>query len=75
MCVRNSILILTKVAKFFPLFSANGQALEEVISKLIATEKREDLKVLALGYSALLKKQSANWLGPAKPVGVSEATA
>lgn len=50
MCIRNAILILTKVAKFFPLFQVHGNQLESVVSALIAEEKREDLKVLALGY-------------------------
>lgn len=49
MCIRNSILILTKIAKFFPRSAKEGPALEATIANLIASEKREDLKVLALG--------------------------
>jgi THO complex subunit 2 len=49
MCIRNAILILTKIAKYFPANQKEGGALEGTISELIDTEKREDLKVLAMG--------------------------
>lgn len=49
MCIRNSILILTKIAKFFPLFAANGSKMEEVVTALLSSEKREDLRVLGIG--------------------------
>jgi len=49
MCIRNCILILTKIAKFFPLFAVQGHQMEEVIAEMLAVEKREDLRVLALG--------------------------
>lgn len=49
MCIRNSILILTKIAKFFPYFKQNGWALEAVVTSLVQNEKREDLRVLAMG--------------------------
>lgn len=50
MCIRNTILVLTKIAKFFPMFATQGKQMEEVVASLLATEKREDLRVLALGY-------------------------
>lgn len=49
MCIRNSILILTKIAKFFPLFTANGNKMEEVVATFLSSEKREDLRVLGIG--------------------------
>ena len=49
MCIRNAILILTKIAKYFPLFQTHGAQLQNLVANLVFTEKREDLKVLGLG--------------------------
>lgn len=54
MCIRNSILVLTKIAKFFPLFALQGTKMEEVIASLLASEKREDLRVLGVGSVILV---------------------
>lgn len=62
MCIRNIITILTKISKHFPFFADHGITLEGVVTNLVAAEKREDLKVLAVGYSALLKKASSQWI-------------
>lgn len=69
MAIRNSILIMTKLAAFYPILERDRKVLDTVIASLIASEKREDLKVLALGYSALLKKQAPNML----PLGAALA--
>lgn len=49
MGIRNSILVLTKIAKFFPLFTSQGNQMEEIITAFMSSEKREDLRVLGLG--------------------------
>lgn len=49
MHIKNSILVLTKIAPYFPLDYAHGQHISHSVEELIAMEKREDLKILAQG--------------------------
>lgn len=50
MHVKNSILVLTRLAPYFPIKHATGVKLESSVAALIKAESREDLKILALGY-------------------------
>lgn len=49
MHIKNSILVLTKLAPVFPVDYENGAQLETSIVALLAVEKREDLTILAQG--------------------------
>lgn len=62
MHIKNSILVLTKVAPYFPLDYAHGSKLDASVTALLATEKREDLKILAQGYKAVLTKRRKDWV-------------
>lgn len=55
--IRNSLLILRKIAPFFPAMVSLGLALERRMEKIKAEEKdkRPDIYVLATGYSGVLK--------------------
>lgn len=50
MHIKNSILVLTKIAPFFPIQYTTGQKLEASVADLIVAEKRDDLKVFAYGF-------------------------
>lgn len=67
MHVKNSILVLTKIAKYYPLQHADGVKLESAVNSLLAIEKREDIKILAQGYKAVLNKWKKHWLNAPKP--------
>ena len=62
MRVRNTIIILDKVAEFFPAVSQIGIGIEKKIKQLLEDEKREDLKVLLSRYSAALTKNKPTWV-------------
>ncbi|KAI5476268.1 Tho2 protein [Pseudohyphozyma bogoriensis] len=62
MCIKNSILVLTKIAPSFPTIFATGQKLLDSVNALIAKETREDLKILAQGYKAVLEKRKKHWV-------------
>lgn len=49
MHIKNSILVLTRLAPYFPIKHATGAKLESSVAALIKAESREDLKILALG--------------------------
>ncbi|OQR88780.1 hypothetical protein THRCLA_10108, partial [Thraustotheca clavata] len=54
MPTRNTLVLLTKMIDVFPISGANGQCLLTLVEKL-TKDKREDLKIMAKRYSALLK--------------------
>ncbi|KAG4304108.1 hypothetical protein PORY_002472 [Pneumocystis oryctolagi] len=62
MHVRNSIVVLEKVSECFPIISWMGRMLKDKISFIVAQEKREDLKIRALGYRAKLIKSESKWM-------------
>ncbi|KAL8281053.1 hypothetical protein RQP46_006411 [Phenoliferia psychrophenolica] len=62
MHIKNSILVMTKVADKFPLHYPAGQLLYAAVETLIRTETREDLRILAQGYKAVLGKRRKQWL-------------
>jgi len=49
MHIKNSILVLTKIAPYFPLEYSHGGHISHSVEELIAAEEREDLKILAQG--------------------------
>lgn len=49
MNIKNSILVLTKLAPYYPIRFREGAKLEHAISELLKVETREDLKILAQG--------------------------
>lgn len=49
MHIKNSVLVMTRIAPFFPLHYSAGQQLLEAVDHLISEEKRDDLKILAQG--------------------------
>ncbi|GAA5874250.1 hypothetical protein JCM16303_005789 [Sporobolomyces ruberrimus] len=62
MHIKNSILVLTKIAPHFPIDYQHGQHISHSVEELIAAEKREDLKILAQGYQAVIMKRKKHWL-------------
>ncbi|CAA7260264.1 unnamed protein product [Cyclocybe aegerita] len=68
MHVYNAIVVLKEILEVFPLASVNeaGPSLNAAIDRLIETEERGDLKILARSYSASLKKKEVDWT-PVKP--------
>lgn len=72
MAIKNSILLLTKIAPVFPVNFTDGVKLDKAISDLLLVEKREDLTILAQGYKAVLAKRKNSWLG--QPPKVNQAS-
>ncbi|KAF9534975.1 transcription factor/nuclear export subunit protein 2-domain-containing protein [Crepidotus variabilis] len=64
MHVYNSIVVLKEILDVFPLASVNdtGTHINAAMDRLVETEARGDLKVLARSYSASLKKKEVDWL-------------
>ncbi|KAK9763193.1 THO2 plays a role in transcriptional elongation, variant 2, partial [Basidiobolus ranarum] len=62
MQTRNAILVLTKIDEFFPVIRKIGLSVEKSVGKIVETEKKEDLKILTIGYQAKLSKRKPNWL-------------
>lgn len=49
MQIKNTILVLTKIAPYFPIQFETGGGLEASVATLCEVEKRDDLKILASG--------------------------
>ncbi|GAA5854301.1 hypothetical protein JCM8547_001771 [Rhodosporidiobolus lusitaniae] len=62
MHIKNSILVLTKIAPYFPLDFKQGEKLEKAVGELLVKEKREDLTILAQGYKAVITKSRKQWI-------------
>ncbi|KAI8336094.1 transcription factor/nuclear export subunit protein 2-domain-containing protein [Chlamydoabsidia padenii] len=60
--IRNTFLILRQFIPNFPTIREDGESLVETIKALAATEKRDDLKVLARSYLGLIEKNKARWV-------------
>ncbi|GFQ66742.1 THO complex subunit 2 [Trichonephila clavata] len=60
--IRNSLLVLRKIAPHFPVIQSLGGALERRMEKIKIEEKdkRPDIFVLATGYSGVLKAKKAS---------------
>ncbi|WFD41584.1 THO2 plays a role in transcriptional elongation [Malassezia psittaci] len=63
MRIRNAIVVLNRVSAHFPLYEQHGKQLEASVDHLIHTETRGDLKVLAQGLAATLRKRASEWVG------------
>lgn len=61
MQIRNALLMLTKIIDFFPIVKKLSISMEDVVSKL-KEEEREDLKVLASRYHAMLSIKRSLWI-------------
>ncbi|CCG84765.1 protein of unknown function [Taphrina deformans PYCC 5710] len=76
MHIRNTMIVLERMQNAFPLFKWIGKNIEKEVDKIISTERREDLKIRALGYKAVLKRQQPKWLDPpGKPTVQKSSTA
>ncbi|GAA5893597.1 hypothetical protein JCM8208_000838 [Rhodotorula glutinis] len=75
MHIKNSILVLTKIAPFFPLDHKQGETLERSVVELLAVEKREDLTILAQGYKAVVGKRRKHWVNKPEPAPALARTA
>ncbi|KAJ1984161.1 THO2 plays a role in transcriptional elongation [Dimargaris verticillata] len=62
MARRNTILVLTSIQNFFPRLKGIGQALEVTAQRVHDSETREDLKILTMGYQAILRKHRPEWV-------------
>lgn len=69
---RNTFLILRQFIPHFPAIREHGQDLVETIKALAATEKRDDLKVLARSYLGLIEKNKARWVSRNSFIGLPE---
>ena len=71
MRVYNTILVLKEIIEVFPLAAMNdstGGILNSEVEKIVQTEERGDLKILARAYASSLKKREKLWAGPTKPM-------
>ncbi|KAI3639986.1 hypothetical protein MIR68_001991 [Amoeboaphelidium protococcarum] len=60
--IRNCIIMLDKMKDVFPLFQLIGSNLEQRISRALAAEIRDDLKVLLTRYLAVLGRNKQQWI-------------
>lgn len=75
MHIRNVLIVLERMHGSFPYFKWIGKNIEKEVDLIISTERREDLKIRALGYKAVLKKQQDRWQDPPKAAGNDEQAA
>eukprot|EP00981_Chlorochromonas_danica_P005826 scaffold1193_cov159-Ochromonas_danica.AAC.4 len=69
--IRCALVILTKIAPFFPHFPEEGKVITDAVQELISREKRrEDLQIMGRSVSVLLKRHSFVW-APPPPAGAS----
>lgn len=60
---KNSIIIFTRLADFYPVSLENGLQLETLISRIRVEETREDVKLTAARYAAILTASRSRWGG------------
>ncbi|KAI5124799.1 hypothetical protein M0805_005432 [Coniferiporia weirii] len=83
MHVYNSVLVLKEIIEVFPIAAVNevvGSSIDLEIQRLVQSEERGDLKILARAYSSSLKKRERLWAmprnaQPIKPAPLKSATA
>jgi THO complex subunit 2 len=61
MQIRNALLILTRIIDYFPMIKKLGTLMEHIVIKL-KEDEREDLKVLATRYHAMLSAKKSSWI-------------
>ncbi|OCB90862.1 hypothetical protein A7U60_g1886 [Sanghuangporus baumii] len=67
MHVYNAVLVLKEIIEVFPIAAVNevvGSRIDLEIQKLVQSEERGDLKILARAYSSSLKKREKLWAMP-----------
>ena len=74
MHIRNSIIVLEKLTPYFPTVDFQGRVIRDRIANIISNDKREDLRIRAVGYHALLKKTEKTWISMPEFRGVSIQT-
>ncbi|THH08122.1 hypothetical protein EW145_g2921 [Phellinidium pouzarii] len=82
MHVYNAVLVLKEIIEVFPIAAVNevvGSSIDLEIQRLVQSEERGDLKILARAYSSSLKKRERLWAmpknaQPIKPVSLKPAT-
>ena len=62
--IRNCLFVLERLSKVFPHFAWMGKNIMTSNSKVASAETREDLRIRALGYSAMLKRLEPAWVEP-----------
>lgn len=60
--IKNSIIVLTRIAPYFPMMKKIGTSIKKTIGKIKGEEAREDLKVMAIRYFATLCIGEAKWM-------------
>ncbi|KAH8118538.1 transcription factor/nuclear export subunit protein 2-domain-containing protein [Phellopilus nigrolimitatus] len=73
MHVYNAVLVLKEIIEYFPIAAVNevvGSSIDLEIQRLVQSEERGDLKILARAYSSGLKKREKLWAMPktAQPI-------
>jgi hypothetical protein len=61
MQIRNGLIMLTKIIDYFPVVAKLATSMEEVVTKL-KEDDREDLKILATRYHAMLSNKKSAWI-------------
>ncbi|UZJ52055.1 hypothetical protein CBS101457_001375 [Exobasidium rhododendri] len=74
MRIRNTIVIMTRIARQFPMFESHGIELVESVTLMSKEEDRGDLKILGQGLLATLKKQQKGWIAIKKRVVVVDSS-
>ncbi len=72
MHIRNGLIILERISTSFPIFVWIGANIRRAVAAVADGERREDLRIRALGYTALLNKQEPNW-GHLEKFGLASA--
>ncbi|ORY77024.1 transcription factor/nuclear export subunit protein 2-domain-containing protein [Protomyces lactucae-debilis] len=62
MHIRNILIVLEKMSASYPHFKWVGSNISRDVDRLIASETRESLKIRALSYKAVLKRQQGRWV-------------
>ena len=73
--MRNSFLIMKQFSTFFPRMKAHGEALVAELQKIVSTEKRDNLKTLAISHLGQLEKNRPTWISNDNFMSISKVGA
>jgi Transcription factor/nuclear export subunit protein 2 len=73
--MRNSFLIMKQFSTFFPRMKAHGEALVAELQKIVSTEKRDNLKTLAISHLGQLEKNRPAWISNDNFMSISKVGA
>ncbi|BFZ57527.1 THO2 plays a role in transcriptional elongation [Savitreella phatthalungensis] len=62
MHIRNSLVLLERLPDVFPSYRWIGRNLMNAIDDVVRDDTREDIKIRAQGYKAVLKKREHSWI-------------